>query len=555
MKYRIVPVVLMLVVGYGWASEPSATRTIEVAPDDMPSHVVKVLRTTNKAQTNRYVPKVYEFKNVNPFDVVRFYRRVMEIEEGRFATFVAPDGKSGLVMVIAPEYQIASLDKLMAELDRPGLTSSSGDELRYIRLKHRAADDIGLLRAIFGQATHSASRPPGGSRAGDLTMIAELETGAIFVYGPPSAVECVEAVLNKLDIPMPQVLVEATMYEIDLNNEGAIGFDYYAWKNGPGRNAFALGAFAEYQKVDRLKGGVDVFNSGFDTHGLPHHRFRNHGYNAAYFLDVPSAYFDFLVEKGKARVITAGSVLSKMPTAYKADLNAFGQAEFDPDADTPALTGGPAEFRANDEVLYYKVLTGPSPRAGARPSGKMLDPFGDDTSFPDNRTVVGTVAPLHAGGTTINQRTIAAVDVGTLLEVTPRIATDSLLLGLHMEVSSLVGFDGAGSPRISARRADTDVRVRDGEEVVYGGMERAVRLQSTRKFPLLGSIPVIGWAFGSENSEVKKAVVVSVIRATRLPSGVPPDMEQVIRQVSSNEPTPLPADRFGFDQWALDRGD
>jgi len=551
MRYRFVPVLLMLMVGCAWAGEQATTRTAVAAPDELPDHVVKVLRTTNKAQTNRYVPKVYELKNVNPFDVVRFYRRVMEIEEGRFASFVAPDGKSGLVLLVAPEYQIESLDKLMATLDRPGLTSSSGDEGKYMRLKHRAADDIGLLRAIFGQATHSASRPPGGSRAGDLEMIADLETGSVFVYGPPSAAECAEAVLNKLDKPMPQVLVEATVYEIDLNNDGRIGFDYYAWKNGPGRNLFALGAFAEYGKVDRLKDGVDVFNSGVNTFGLPHHRFRNHGYNVSYFFDVPSAYFDFLVAKGAARVVTAGKVLSKIPTTYEADLNKFGQSKFNPDADQPSLAPAPAEFRAVEEVLFYRVVTGPTARAGARSPGRPLDPFGDDVTFPDNRTVVAKTAPLRAAGTTVNGRTIAAVDVGTLLRVTPRIAVENVLLDLQMEVSSLLGFDGAGEPRISARRAIAGLRVKDGEEVVFGALERTLRTQTTQKFPILGSLPALGWAFGNENSGVKKTVVVTVVRATRLQSGVPAEVQQLITQVSGNEPTAMPPDQFGFDQWGL----
>jgi type II secretory pathway component GspD/PulD (secretin) len=93
--------------------------------------------------------------------------------------------------------------------------------------------------------------------------------------------------------------------------------------------------------------------------------------------------------------------------------------------------------------------------------------------------------------------------------------------------------------------------VPNGEEVVFGGMERTLRTQETRKFPILGSIPVIGWAFGNENSGVKKTVVVCVIRATRWPSGLPAEMEQIVKQVSSNEQTPSPPDRFGFDQWGL----
>jgi type II secretory pathway component GspD/PulD (secretin) len=552
MKYRIALLMAVWVSGGAWAAPPATTQTPAQPPGDLPDHVVKVLRTTNKAQTNRYVPKVYEFKNVNPFDVVRFYRRVMEIEEGRFATFVAPDGKSGLVLVVAPEYQLASLDNLMATLDRPGLTSSGDAVRKYIQLKHRAADDVGLLWTIWGNAVHTASAPPGGTRAYNIVFICDVETNAIFVRSADSRVRQIIASMGSLDVPVPQVLVEAAIYEIDLNHDGAIGLDYVAWKNGPGRNLFAAGGFAEYERVDHFKGGANLYDSGVNTFGLPEHRFSNRGANAAYFLDLPSAYFDFLIAKGVARVVTRGQILSKMPTTYKSGLDAFGQADFDPDLDRPSLTGSPAEFRANDEVLYWSVVTNSTARAGARSPGRVLDPYGDDVTYPDNRVVLGKAAPLRAGGTKINDRAIAAVDVGTLLQVTPRIATENLSLGLRLEVSSLLGFDGAGAPRLSARRAATDVRVRDGEEVVFGGMERTVRSQSSHKIPMLGSIPVLGWVFGGETSTVKKTVVVTVIRAARVPDGLPGAVEQIIRQVAGSETTPLPRDRFGFDQWGLD---
>lgn len=554
MRWLLLTAVGVLALGGVGAAEEAGGGAIGVAPDEVPAHLVKVLRTTNKAQTNRYIPKVYEFKHVNPFDVVRFYRRVTEIEEGRFATFVAPDGKSGLLLVIAPEYQIPYLDELMRTLDRPGLTTSSGEKRSYVPLQHRAADDVGLLRAIWGQSNHTASRPAHGTRAPDNTVLCDLETGSIYLQGAASLVERAEAVIAELDKPLPQVLVETTVYEIDLNNDGAIGFDYYSWMNGPGRNLFAQGLFAEYGEVDRLKGGVNVYDPGLgNTFGLPHHRFRNHGYNTAYFLDVSTAYLDFLVTKGVAGVVTSGRVVSKIPSNYKDGLNAYGQSRFDPATDTPALAGSPAEFRAHDEVLYYRVETVPTNRGSARPAGFMVDPYGENVDYEDNRTLVARLVPLEAEGTQVGHRSIDAVQVGTHLEVTPRIAVEHILLELELEVSSLLGFDGVGEPRISARRAVADVRVEDNEVLVFGGLERARRVQSVNKFPLLGSIPVLGWILGNEKSGVKKTVVVAVVKASRVTGRPPTDTAKLIDEVEGNAPTATPKGRFGFDQWLLDK--
>ena len=72
--------VLALVCGTATAQTKTTARKAEPAgakaaaqiqedpndPGNLQQNVVKVLRTSNKAQINRYVPKVYEFKNVNP---------------------------------------------------------------------------------------------------------------------------------------------------------------------------------------------------------------------------------------------------------------------------------------------------------------------------------------------------------------------------------------------------------------------------------------------------------------------------------------------------------
>jgi hypothetical protein len=445
----------------------------------------------------------------------------------------------------------------MATIDRPGLTTSGGEERSFAQLKHRSAADVGMLNALRATGTP------------DSEIITDLELNGLYIISTPSGSANLLSWVQKLDVPTPQVLLEATVYEIDLTNDGTIGLDYHAWKNGPGRNLFAFGAFAEYEKVDRLKGGggqrFPVFDSGFNTFGMPHHRFRNHGYNVAYFYDLPSAYFDFLVAKGVARVATSGRLVSMVGSEYLDTaagrprtlttdaLNQFGQAIYHDEVAT-RLT--PAILTAGDEVLFYKVNNGPSARAGARPPGFMLDPYGDNVEFPDNRTVVGRTGPLTAAGTTLfrgtnRERVIASVPVGLNLTVTPQIGAEHIILDLTLQSSSLLGFDGEGSPKISSRSANVRARVKDGEEIVFGGLERTQRIQTTRKVPILGSIPVVGWVFGGEMSSVKRTVAVAVLKASRIKdfSGLTAEDKAVVEQVSGSTETPLPREQWGFDQW------
>jgi hypothetical protein len=71
-------------------------------PEDYLTRTVKVLRTTNKAQINSYVPLVYTMRNNNPFNVIRHLIRAIQLEEGDLFTFVSPEGQGGKVLFILP---------------------------------------------------------------------------------------------------------------------------------------------------------------------------------------------------------------------------------------------------------------------------------------------------------------------------------------------------------------------------------------------------------------------------------------------------------------------
>ena len=67
-----------------------------------PRNVVKVLRTTDKAQTNTFVPRVFEVKNANPYSVSKFVEDAVSAEGGLIATYANPETEknSGLILVV-----------------------------------------------------------------------------------------------------------------------------------------------------------------------------------------------------------------------------------------------------------------------------------------------------------------------------------------------------------------------------------------------------------------------------------------------------------------------
>jgi type II secretory pathway component GspD/PulD (secretin) len=502
----------------GWAERTGQ----DMAPDELPTHLIKVLRTTNKAQTNRYVPRVYTVNNTNPYSLFRWINRTAAIEEGGYHFFGKPEVegdwdsvKSGKIVVMLPEYMLPGVDELMKIIDREGLTSSAGEVFFYFRPKHRSVEDEGftdLIRELSLPTTSSSAKR------------ADVEANMFLLYDAPSAVEDVRRFLPVIDVPPPQVMIEATVYEINIDNESKLGLDYVSWKNGPGRNLFAAGAFYEREEIHSLSDASPLLETGTgDTYGLPGHGFRARGDNVTWFLDVPSAFFDFLVVKGKARVMTASKLVTRNLV--------------------------PASLLAGDTILYYHSRVGSTPVAGIRTPGLPLDPTGSDATYPDNRTVVGTQSA----------RVLTGATAGLELEILPLIADDEINLEVFVGLVSHTGFDDSGAPVLSERLVESEVRVRDGQQIILGGYSREVFVERGDKMPLLGSLPLIGYLFGGDTHTTQRRQVVIVLRphvvkdfsAMRVP-GAEVDAALVRSKALRKVPTPLPETTFGFDQWLID---
>ena len=95
--------------------------------------------------------------------------------------------------------------------------------------------------------------------------------------------------------------------------------------------------------------------------------------------------------------------------------------------------------------------------------------------------------------------------IGILLKVTPQVnARGFVKLSLDPEVSLRSGvstFGTASIPIIATRKAHTQVSLKDGSTLGIGGMMRKQTTNGTTKVPLLGDIPLLGFAFKSKNTD------------------------------------------------------
>lgn len=144
-------------------------------------------------------------------------------------------------------------------------------------------------------------------------------------------------------------------------------------------------------------------------------------------------------------------------------------------------------------------------------------------------------------------------DIGIIMKVTPQVNNAGLInLKIEPEVSSKSGettFGGAGNtatiPIISIRRTSTQVAIKDGFTMGLGGLIENTVTDKASKVPLLGDIPLIGYAFRSKGKQNDSRNLIVFITAKILaPEGSTyrdifrPSMMSEMKLSDADVPTP-----------------
>ncbi|HPC15221.1 MAG TPA: secretin N-terminal domain-containing protein [Candidatus Hydrogenedentes bacterium] len=127
------------------------------------------------------------------------------------------------------------------------------------------------------------------------------------------------------------------------------------------------------------------------------------------------------------------------------------------------------------------------------------------------------------------------IEVGTILNVLPRITEDnSILLDISAEDSDAtpktVISQGQENtiPEKSESRAETQVRVNNGDTIVIGGLRKGTDTRSLSKsLPLLGDIPILGRLFRNPSKSIKNAMLMIFITTTIVDEKTHPETEHL----------------------------
>ena len=152
------------------------------------------------------------------------------------------------------------------------------------------------------------------------------------------------------------------------------------------------------------------------------------------------------------------------------------------------LSNQPAVFSSGDQ-LYYK-LSSSSRQSGA-----------------------------NAATETYNNEVVKSVFAGILLDITPEITDDGeVILKINPSISSVkseVKADDSGvrrlPPDLQKKQISSVVKLKDGEKIVLGGLISSRQGKGSYKVPILGNIPVLGYAFKQDTiTEIREELVIII---------------------------------------------
>ncbi|MEO0093654.1 MAG: secretin N-terminal domain-containing protein [candidate division WOR-3 bacterium] len=105
------------------------------------------------------------------------------------------------------------------------------------------------------------------------------------------------------------------------------------------------------------------------------------------------------------------------------------------------------------------------------------------------------------------------IKYGISLDIIPYISRDGKEITLEVtpQVSDVVGQGITNLPILNTRSAKTQVRVKDGEKIVIGGLFQKGERTEMRKIPFLGDIPFLGLLFRTTRKVAQETEVVIFI--------------------------------------------
>jgi type IV pilus secretin PilQ/predicted competence protein len=340
--------------------------------------------------------------------------------------------------------------------------------------------------------------PPSDVLAKGITIRAHRPTNSLFIRHYQADLARIKKLIEeKLDIPLPQVKIEARMEILARDDLFAFGIQFGGGGVATTNQATVVGrGFTSNQAA-----GVGIAPVGLGT-GLQNS-------NLTLSNALPVSATTGLPVGGNVVNLPIGSLLA----------GAAG-------AGTGGLAFGIIGSRLNLNLALEALKSEGKTRTLARPevvtveNNKAAISLGEEIPY----------ATISSAGTQIQFK-----EALLKLEVTPTVVREidhnrikmKVLVENNSRGTTTIDLGSAGAPPVIVRRkAETEVLIREGERLVIGGVTNNEATEQTRKVPLFGDVPLLGWLFkqtGEQNRATELVVFITptIIRRDTASASVP----------------------------------
>ena len=380
------------------------------------------------------------------------------------------DNRTNSVLVSGDEMERARMTKLIKHLDTP--LEQSGN-VRVVYLEYAQAKDIAeVLTKVMQNIERLESTDGKTTRAAgkSSTIEADEGTNSLIITADADEMAAIEAVIHRLDIRRAQVLVEAIIVEMTVNEGQDLGLQWLFANTDSGFYGSNINAPSQ---AELLAGALNP-DDGDDDNSTPDGEF-DVGALAGALANTPGLSLGWGTVDDD---LTMTVILNALKTQGNANI-----------LSTPSL------LTLDNQEAYITV--------------------GQNVPF-----VTGSYTNTGSNDGASNPfQTIERENVGITLSVTPHINEgDSVVLEIEQEVSNVIigasQISEAADIITSERKIQTKVLAQDSRVVVLGGLIEDNVQDGQQKVPLLGDIPFLGRLFRTDSVEVSKTNLLIFIRPT-----------------------------------------
>ncbi len=445
-----------------------------VVVSDYAHNLSRIESVISEIDVDNSVVKIVKLKNTSAREMADVARQIASENSNNQSSYQSVQA----IPIIASNSlilkgQLQTVERYFPIIENLDLENASNGSLKVVKLKY--ANSETLLPTLQALSDSIAAPDAGANKfsAEKIIISNYVEGNAIIIKASADAQKKIIDLIYSLDTPRAQVLVEAIIVEVSNNAAKSLGVQYVLAGGKDSKVPFTVSNYSNTSPNILAATGALVLDNTSDN------IISESADNLSGILR--SAAIDSMLGINGLAVGAAGT---------RSDGGIFGVI-------LNALSG---DVKSN-------ILSTPS----------IMTLDNEPAKF-----IVGQEIPITTGealgsSNTNPFRTIDRKNVGVQLEVVPQINEgDEIRLKIRQEVSSVSGPLATTSTELitNKREMETTVRVGDGEIIVLGGLIQQDETISVDKIPLLGSIPVLGKAFSSEQKSKSNTNLMVFLRPT-----------------------------------------